>query len=91
MKGPARVTAGEHTALTDTRAFNDGLAPQRKCEWVVDAKRPFAGPEAVLAYLSRYTHRVAISNNRLLAMDDPGMTVGWQEYRVKEGSKGKTR
>ena len=46
---------GEHTALADTKAFRACLAPQRKCEWVVYAKRPFAGPQAVLAYLSRYT------------------------------------
>ncbi len=46
------------------------LSPLRKIEWVVYAKRPFAGPEAVLAYLARYTHRVAISNSRLIALDD---------------------
>ena len=50
------------------------LAPLRKVEWVVYAKRPFGGPEAVLAYLSRYTHRVAISNSRLIALDDSGVT-----------------
>jgi len=58
----------------------------RKCEWVVYAKRPFAGPEAVLAYLSRYTHRVAISNSRLLAMDERGVTFRWKDYRVKSGA-----
>ena len=63
----------------------------RQCEWVVYAKRPFAGPEAVLAYLSRYTHRVAISNSRLLAMDERGITLRWKAYRVKGGTKGKTR
>ena len=77
---------GEHTTLADAKAFNDWLAPQRKCEWVVYAKRPFAGPEAVLAYLSRYTHRVAISNSRLLAMDERGVTFRWKDYRVKEGA-----
>ena len=58
-------------------AFAAHLAPLRRSEWVVYAKRPFAGPEAVLAYLSRYTHRVAISNSRLLAMDgpDPGSSA----------------
>ena len=60
---------GEHAALADVKAFQAWLAPLRKCEWVVYAKRPFAGPQAVLAYLSRYTHRVAISNSRLIAMD----------------------
>jgi hypothetical protein len=54
---------GEHAALADAMAFARWLAPLRKCEWVVYAKRPFAGPQAVLAYLSRYTHRVAISNS----------------------------
>ena len=82
---------GEHTALADAKAFKDWLAPQRKCEWVVYAKRPFAGPEAVLAYLSRYTHRVAISNSRLLAMDERGITFRWKDYRVKDGAKGQTR
>ena len=58
---------------------------------MVYAKRPFAGPAAVLAYLSRYTHRVAISNSRLLAMDERGVTFSWKDYRVKDGAKGKTR
>jgi hypothetical protein len=82
---------GGHAALADTSAFVQWLAPLRKCEWVVYAKRPFAGPEAVLAYLSRYTHRVAISNSRLLAMDEHGVTFKWKDYRVKDGAKGKTR
>ena len=59
------------------------LAPLRECEWVVYAKRPFAGPAAVLAYLSRYTHRVAISNSRLIAMDERGVTFRWKDYRAK--------
>ena len=78
---------GEHAALAERAAFQDWLAPLRKCEWVVYAKRPFAGPQAVLAYLSRYTHRVAISNSRLLAMDERGVTFRWKDYRAK----GKTR
>ncbi len=82
---------GEHAALADAKAFQAWLAPLRKCEWVVYAKRPFAGPAAVLAYLSRYTHRVAISNSRLLAMDERGVTFKWKDYRVKDGAKGKTR
>jgi len=60
---------GEHVSLADARTFKAWLTPMRECEWVVYAKRPFAGPEAVLASLSRYTHRVAISNSRLLALD----------------------
>jgi len=86
---------GEQSALADTKAFKDWLVPLRKCEWVVYAKRPFAGPQAVLAYLSRYTHRVAISNSRLLAMDERGVTFRWKDYRVKDGATagapGKTR
>ena len=63
---------GEHVALAEAKAFKAWLAPLRNNEWVVYAKRPFAGPQAVLAYLSRYTHRVAISNSRLIAMDERG-------------------
>jgi Putative transposase/Transposase zinc-binding domain len=74
---------GEHEALADGQAFKAWLQPMRKCEWVVYAKRPFAGPEAVLAYLSRYTHRVAISNSRLLALDERGVTFRWKDYRAK--------
>jgi hypothetical protein len=82
---------GEHVALADAKAFRAWLAPLRKCEWVVYANRPFAGPQAVLAYLSRYTHRVAISNSRLIALDEHGVTFKWKDYRVKNGSKGRTR
>ena len=82
---------GEHAALAETAAFKAWLAPLRRCEWVVYAKRPFAGPQAVLAYLSRYTHRVAISNSRLLAMDERGVTFRWKDYRAKDGAKGKKR
>jgi hypothetical protein len=82
---------GEHAALPDAKAFKAWLAPLRQCEWVVYAKRPFAGPQAVLAYLSRYTHRVAISNSRLIAMDEHGVTFKWKDYRVKNGSEGRTR
>ena len=82
---------GEHAALADTTAFKAWLAPLRKSEWVVYAKRPFAGPQAVLAYLSRYTHRVAISNSRLLAMDERGVTFRWKDYRANKTGRGKTR
>jgi Putative transposase/Transposase zinc-binding domain len=74
--------------LADPAAFAAMLAPLRRSEWVVYAKRPFAGPEAVLAYLSRYTHRVAISNRRLLAFDDRGVTFRWKDYRARDGAKG---
>jgi len=81
---------GEHATLADSRAFARWLAPLRQCEWVVYAKRPFAGPEAVLAYLSRYTHRVAIANSRLVAMDEHGVTFGWKDYRAKGRTRHKT-
>jgi len=81
---------GEFAPLTDANAFAAWLAPMRKCEWVVYAKRPFAGPEAVLAYLSRYTHRVAISNGRLVAMDKRAVTFRWKDYRAKGRTRRKT-
>ncbi len=74
---------GDLSALADDEAFAATLAPLRRSEWVVYAKRPFAGPKAVLAYLSRYTHRVAISNSRLLALDDKGVTFKWKDYRIE--------
>ncbi len=67
--------------LGDRRAFLRHLAPVRKKHWVVYAKAPFAGPQAVLAYLSRYTHRVAISNRRLIAFDEAGVTFRYKDYR----------
>lgn len=82
---------GEHAPLADAAAFARWLAPLRQCEWVVYAKRPFAGPQAVLAYLSRYTHRVAISNSRLVALDERGVTFRWKDYRDKGRVQGKTR
>jgi hypothetical protein len=81
---------GEQQTLTGAKAFDDWLQPLRHCEWVVYAKRPFAGPEAVLAYLARYTHRVAISNSRLIAMDERGVTFKWKDYRRKGRVRYKT-
>lgn len=81
---------GEHHGLADAAAFARWLAPLRTCEWVVYAKRPFAGPQAVLAYLSRYTHRVAISNRRLVALDAHGVTFRWKDYRAKGRTRHKT-
>jgi hypothetical protein len=78
---------GEYAQLADRAVFAQWLAPLRACEWFVYAKRPFAGPEAVLAYLSRYTHRVAISNQRLLAFDGRSVSFRWKDYR----EKGRTR
>jgi hypothetical protein len=74
---------GEHAGLCDEQAFSDWLAPLRQIDWVVYAKRPFAGPKAVLAYLSRYTHRVAIANSRLIALDERGVTFRFKDYRAK--------
>jgi hypothetical protein len=73
--------------LADRRAFLRHLAPVRKKRWAVYAKPPFAGPEAVLAYLSRYTHRVAISNRRLLAFDAAGVTFRYKDYRRDGGQR----
>jgi predicted RNA-binding Zn-ribbon protein involved in translation (DUF1610 family) len=81
---------GDYAALADATVFAEWLQPLRQCEWVVYAKRPFAGPAAVLAYLSRYTHRVAISNQRLLSLDDRGVTFRWKDYRAKDGMRLKT-
>ena len=74
---------GDHAALADTQAFTDFLAPLRKAEWVVYAKRPLGGPKAVLAYLARYTHRVAIANSRLVACGQNGVTFKWKDYRIE--------
>jgi hypothetical protein len=72
---------GAHADLADRDRFLRRLAPVRKKRWVVYAKLPFAGPEAVLAYLARYTHRVAISNRRLIAFDEAGITFRYKDYR----------
>jgi hypothetical protein len=74
---------GDHAALAAAPAFAAYLAPLRQSEWVVYAKKPFGGPQAVLAYLSRYTHRVAIANSRLIACDHNGVTFKWKDYRIE--------
>ena len=79
-----------HRGLEHGRAFAAYLDPLRTLEWVVYAKAPFSGPEAVLAYLSRYTHRVAIANSRLLACDERGVTFKWKDYRAPERYRYKT-
>jgi hypothetical protein len=79
---------GVHARLDDIRTFKAYLAPLR--DWVVYAKRPFGGPRAVLAYLSRYTHRVAISNRRLVAADDGGVSFRWKDYRIEGPGRWKT-
>jgi hypothetical protein len=72
---------GNLARLATTRAFSAYLAPLRKCEWVVYAKHPFAGPGQVLSYLARYTHRVAISNSRILSFSDGKVCFRWKDYR----------
>ena len=73
---------GDLAGLADRAVFDARLTPLRRRDWVVYAKRPFAGPEAVLAYLARYTHRVAISSSRLVSLDARGVTFRWKDYRV---------
>jgi putative transposase/transposase-like zinc-binding protein len=81
---------GAHAALVNTKAFAAYLAPLRRTRWFVYAKRPFAGPKAVLAYLSRYTHRVAISNRRLIAADARAVTFKVKDYRIDGPGRYKT-
>ncbi len=73
---------GDRAGLGESGAFAAALAPRRRTEWVVYAKPPFAGPKAVLAYLARYTHRVAISSSRLVSLNERGVTFGYKDYRV---------
>jgi Putative transposase/Transposase zinc-binding domain len=73
---------GQHAHLAERKAFAVYLAPLRKLKWYVYSKPPFGGPKAVLAYLSRYTHRVAISNRRLIAFDENGVTFSYKDYRA---------
>jgi len=81
---------GAHAGLVDKDAFAAFLAPLKRCEWVVYAKQPFAGPEAVLAYLSLYTHRVAISNRRLVSADAGTVTFNYKDYRADGAARFKT-
>ena len=81
---------GPLAGLADRRAFKDFLQPLYQTKWYVYAKRPFAGPEAVLAYLARYTHRVAISSSRLVAADESGVTFNFKDYRIEGPGRYKT-
>ena len=81
---------GDHAGLADRATFDAFLAPLRNTEWVVYAKEPFAGPKAVLAYLARYTHRVAISNRRLIHIGADGITFRVKDYRVDGPGRYKT-
>jgi hypothetical protein len=78
---------GDLEKLADPEAFAAHLAPLRKINWVVYAKPPFGGPQAVLAYLSRYTHRVAISNHRLVSTNAGTVSFRWKDYRIKRGNR----
>jgi len=73
----------KHAALANAQAFAAYLAPLRNSKWVIYCKRPFGGPEEVLRYLARYTHRVAISNRRLVSLDDNRVTFKWKDYRLQ--------
>jgi hypothetical protein len=73
----------KHARLTNSKAFAAYLRPLRKSKWVVYCKDPFGGPREVLRYLARYTHRVAISNRRLIACDEKGVTFKWKDYRIE--------
>jgi Putative transposase/Transposase zinc-binding domain len=79
-----------HAALANPQDFATFLAPLRNSEWVVYSKRPFGGPKQVLRYLARYTHRVAISNRRLIAFDNKGVTFKWKDYRIEGRDRYKT-
>jgi len=81
---------GAHAGLADRAAFDAFLKPVRKLNWYVNIKDPFAGPEAVLAYLSRYTHRVAISNRRLVSIDADGVAFRYKDYRAGHRERWKT-
>jgi hypothetical protein len=81
---------GDHVRLAHKAAFKAYLTPLREIDWVVYAKEPFAGPEQVLRYLSRYTHRIAISNRRLLAADQNDVTFKYKDYRIEGPGRYKT-
>ncbi len=81
---------GEHAHLAGADAFTAFLAPLRKTDWFVYSKRPLSGPKAVLAYLARYTHRVAISNRRLVAAGEKSVTFTFKDYRIEGPGRYKT-
>ena len=81
---------GDYAHLASKAAFKAYLAPLHRTKWFVYSKRPFAGPEQVLAYLSRYTHRVAISNSRLIAADATSVTFNYKDYRIEGPGRYKT-
>ncbi|MFD3266720.1 IS91 family transposase, partial [Phenylobacterium ferrooxidans] len=78
---------GELTSLAQPAAFARFLAEMRRIDWVVYAKPPFGGPQQVLAYLGRYTHRVAIANSRLASLNDHEVAFRWKDYRHHDKTK----
>ena len=88
LRDCAKTGIGRGCYAVRRQTASQGL--RRRSDWVVYAKRPFAGPEAVLAYLARYTHRVAISNSRLLALNEAGVTFKWKDYRINGRDRLKT-
>ena len=78
---------GDHAHFADPKPFASFLASMRAKKWVVYAKAPFSKPDAVLAYLARYTHRVAISNKRLITINDAGITFAYKDYRRAPGDQ----
>ena len=87
---PQLAFYGDIAHLSDINAFRSYLAPTYQVDWVVYAKKPFSGPRAVLEYLSRYTHRVAISNRRIILYDTNTVTFKWKDYRAKANQRLKT-
>jgi hypothetical protein len=81
---------GNNAVLANPGVFAASLTPLRNAEWVVYAKKPFGGPQAVLAYLARYTHRVAIANSRLISADETGVTFKCKDYRIEGTGRYKT-
>ncbi len=81
---------GELEPLKDQTAFRAFLDPLRKCAWVVYAKKPFGGPETAIQYLGRYTHRVALSNDRILDVSEGRVTFQWKDYRSQHRHKSRT-
>jgi len=79
-----------HAGLAEKRTFKHFIAALRRIHWVVHCKAPFAGPEQVLRYLSRYTHRVAISNRRLVAAGNTSIAFRWKDYRISGPGRWKT-
>jgi len=81
---------GQHAGLSEPNKFDQFLKPLRQSEWVVYAKRPLGGPDAVLSYLSRYTHRIAISNRRLVSADRHHVAIRYKDYRADHTERWKT-